>query len=78
MDAYQSALRHFLGRDGVKQDDFAAKIKRSQPALNRYARGHRFPDAETAKLIDEATEGVVPFKLWQSVALERLGIGEAA
>lgn len=74
MNAYQTALKHFLARDGIKQDDIAAKIGRSQPALNRYANGHRFPDADTARLIDAATGGVVPFALWQSVALDKLGI----
>jgi transcriptional regulator with XRE-family HTH domain len=75
MNAYQTALKHFLGREGVRQDDIAAKIGKSQPALNRYANGHRFPDAETARLIETATNGIVSFKLWQSVALDRLGIG---
>ena len=74
MNAYQTALKHFLDRDGVKQDDIAAKIKRSQAALSRYAQGRRFPDAETAKLIEAATDGVVPFALWQSVAAQRFGI----
>lgn len=74
MNAYQTALKHFLARDGVKQEDVASKIGKSQPALNRYANGHRFPDADTARLIETATDGVVPFALWQSVTLDRLGI----
>lgn len=74
MNAYQSALRHFLSREGIRQEDVAAKINKSQPALNRYAKGLRFPDADTARKIDEATGGVVPFELWQSVAMERMGI----
>lgn len=74
MNAYQTALKHFLAREGVKQDDVAERIGKSQAAVNRYANGHRFPDAETARKIDVATEGVVAFALWQSVAMERLGI----
>lgn len=74
MNAYQTALQHFLSRPGVKQEDIAAKIKKSQPALNRYARGKRFPDADTARLIEEATGGVVPFALWQSITLAKMGI----
>src|SRR5690349_1101639 len=75
MNAYSTALKHFLDQPGVKQQDVATRISRSQAALNRYAHGRRFPDADTAKLIDTATKGVVGFKLWQSVAMERLGIG---
>lgn len=74
MNAYQTALKHFLSRDGVRQEDIAAKAEVKQPTLNRYARGHRFPDADTARKIDRATDGVVPFALWQSVALDKLGI----
>lgn len=78
MNAYQTALRRFLDRPEIKQEEVAGKIKRSQPALNRYANGRRFPDADTARLIDSASAGAVPFELWQSVAMERLGISEAA
>lgn len=75
MDAYSTALKHFLALDGVRQCDVAARIGRSQPALHRYANGHRFPDAETARRIETATDGIVPFALWQSVAMARLGVG---
>ena len=78
MDAYSTALKHYLAKPDVKQDDLAEAIKRSQPAVFRYANGKRFPDAETARLIEAATNGVVPFKLWQSVAMQRLGMSEAA
>ena len=78
MDAYATALKHYLGKPDVKQEDIAREIKKSQPAVFRYANGQRFPDSKTAKLIDEATSGVVSFALWQSVAMQRLGISEAA
>jgi transcriptional regulator with XRE-family HTH domain len=74
MNAYQTALKHFLDRDGIKQADIALKIGKSQPAVHRYATGERFPDAKTARAIDDATGGVVPFALWQSVAMNKLGI----
>lgn len=74
MDAYQTALKHYLARPEVKQEALAEEIGRSQPAVHRYANGTRFPDADTARLIDRATKGVVPFALWQSVAMDRLGI----
>lgn len=74
MNAYQTALKHFLGRDGIKQADIAAKIGVKQPTIHRYASGDRFPDAAIARKIEEATDGVVPFALWQSIALDKLGI----
>jgi transcriptional regulator with XRE-family HTH domain len=77
MNAYQSALQRFLATTGMKQEEMAARIDRPQPTLNRYARGKRFPDAETARRIHDATNGAVPFELWQSVAAEKF-LGEAA
>lgn len=74
MNAYQSALRSFLDRPDVRQIDVAHAAKRSQASINRYAEGRRFPDAATAKAIEQATGGAVPFALWQGVAMERLGI----
>lgn len=74
MNAYQSALARFLDRSDIKQDDIAEKAGLSQAAINRYARGKRFPNADRAKLIATATGGAVPFELWQSVAAEKFGI----
>ncbi len=74
MNAYQTALKHFLGRPGVKQADIAAAAGVKQPTIHRYASGDRFPDAAIARKIDAATDGVVSFALWQSVALDKLGI----
>lgn len=78
MDAYATALKHYLDTPEVKQETLAAAIGKSQPAVFRYANGQRFPDAETARKIDTATGGIVSFALWQSVAMKRLGISEAA
>lgn len=74
MDAYATALKHYIDQPEVKQEELARAIKKSQPAVFRYANGQRFPDAETAREIDTATGGVVGFALWQSVAMKRLGI----
>lgn len=74
MNAYQVALKHFLARESVKQEEIATKIGKSQPALSRYASGTRFPDAETARRLEAASGGIVPFGLWQSVAMERMGM----
>lgn len=78
MNSYQTALARFLDKDGIRQDDIAAKVKVSQAAINRYAKGRRFPNAKTAKLIETATDGEVPFELWQQAAIERYGIAVAA
>lgn len=78
MDAYRRALSAYLDAPDRTQEALASEIGRSQPAVNRYVRGERFPDAETAKEIHRATDGAVSFDLWQRIAMERLGIGEAA
>lgn len=73
MDSYSDALKAHLDSE-ARQGDFAAKIGRSQASVSRYAASARFPDAETARQIDKASEGAVPFALWQSEALQRMGI----
>ena len=77
MDSYSDRLKAYL-EGQPKQDDFAARIKKSQPSVSRYASGDRFPDAETARVIDEASGGAVPFTLWQEEALRKLGLGDLA
>lgn len=73
MDSYSAALKEHL--DGEpRQGDFAAKIGRSQAAVSRYVTANRFPDAETARRIDIASGGAVPFALWQSEMLKRIGV----
>lgn len=78
MDAYRRALSAYLEPADRTQEGLADAIGCTQPAVNRYVNGQRFPDAEMARKIHEATAGSVPFELWQSVAMERLGMGEAA
>lgn len=77
MDAYSTALKHYLETPGVKQDTLAEAIGCKQPTVHRYAAGDRFPNSQTARLIDQATGGIVSFALWQSVAMKRLGIEPA-
>jgi transcriptional regulator with XRE-family HTH domain len=74
MNAYQSALERFLDRTDIRQDDVAEKAGLSQAAINRYAKGKRFPNADRAKLIAKATDNAVSFELWQTVAAEKFGI----
>jgi transcriptional regulator with XRE-family HTH domain len=75
--SYSKALAAWLDSDGRTQDALADKIGKSQAAVNRYAKGWRFPDAQTARLIHDATEGGVPFETWQQEASARF-LGEAA
>jgi transcriptional regulator with XRE-family HTH domain len=73
MDSYRDKLSQQLAAE-PSQEGFAKRIGRSQTAVSRYAAGLRFPDAETAKAIDEATGGAVPLSLWQQEAMRRIGI----
>lgn len=74
MDTFQQALKAYLDIDENAECALASKVKRSQAAINRYRNGKRFPDAETARLIDEHTDGAVPFNNWQADFLARSGI----
>ncbi len=76
MDSYSDKLRAYLGT--AKQDEIAAKWGCTQPTVSRYERGDRFPNREMALKIDKATDGDLPFSLWEAEALKRLGFGEAA
>ena len=73
MDAYRSTLAAHL-KGAVRQDDLAAAIGLRQASISRYLTGTRFPDAATARKIEVATNGAVPFSLWEEAALSRLGI----
>lgn len=74
MSIYQQRLADFLSRDENAESALAAKVGRSQASVNRYRNGRRFPDAETARLIEAHTGGEVAFALWQSEFLTRSGI----
>jgi transcriptional regulator with XRE-family HTH domain len=78
MDDYRRALGAYFEPKERTQEALANRIGRSQAAVNRYVNGERFPDADTARKIEEATEGAVPFDLWQRITMDRLGMGVAA
>jgi transcriptional regulator with XRE-family HTH domain len=78
MDAYRTALSAYLEPKDRTQEGLAAAIGCKQPTINRYVNGERFPDAATARLIDEATDGAVPFETWRSVAAEKFLGGDTA
>lgn len=74
MNTYSILLSDFLAREGNAESVLAEKVGRSQAAINRYRNGHRFPDAETARLIDQHTGGEVSFAAWQSEFMTRSGL----
>lgn len=78
MQTYSALLSAYIDRDGNTEADLAAKINRTQPAVHRYRKGVRFCDAETARLIETATGGAVPFEAWRAEFMSRSGMGQAA
>lgn len=67
-------MADFLAKEENTESALAAKVGRTQAAINRYRRGVRFPDAETARAIEQHTAGAVPFDVWQAEFLSRSGI----
>lgn len=74
MSTYATTLRSFLESETTTQAAFADAINKTQAAVNRYANGVRFPDANTAREIDAASQGKVPFSVWQDEFMSRAGI----
>lgn len=75
MSTFQQSLAEWLSVEGNAQAALAEAIGKSQAAVSRYARGERFPDADTARQIDQHTSGLVPFACWQREFLTRSGLG---
>jgi len=71
---YSKALDAYLRRTRITQMAFALLAGSSQTGVCQYANGQRFPSKRVARNIDIATEGAVPYALWQAAAVERLGI----
>lgn len=71
---YKDALSAYLSKPGSTESALAEAIGCKQPTINRYRKGERFPDAQTARMIDERTGGEVPFAIWQSEFLARAGL----
>lgn len=78
MDTYRTALGAYLTLPENDEISLAAVVGCTQATINRYRHGKRFPDAETARAIDKATDGAVPFALWQSEFMSRSGLDAAA
>lgn len=76
MLTYAETLKAYLDKPENKVTDLADKVDTHQPNITRYASGERFPNAEMARLIDTATDGEVPFSLWQAEFMRKAGIGD--
>lgn len=74
MSTFQKALNDWLGDPANTQAALADAIGTKQASISRYADGKRFPDAATARRIDEFTGGRVPFNTWQADFLSRAGL----
>lgn len=74
MTSYQAVLSAYLAKPENDESALAALVGKSQAAINRYRNGRRFPDAQTARLIDQSTNGEVPFSAWQDEFFARSGI----
>lgn len=73
MSTYAASLDAYLRRPENKVIDFAEAVGTHQPNITRYRLGHRFPSAEVARKIDDASRGEVSFELWREEFLARTG-----
>ena len=74
MSTYSASIEAYLASSNLSETGFAAALGRNQVTINRYRRGERIPDADTARLIDEFTKGQVPFEVWQREFLAKAGL----
>lgn len=74
MQTYSALLDAFLALDGNTEADLALAINRTQPAVHRYRKGDRFPDADTARLIETHSKGAVPFGAWRAEFMAKSGL----
>lgn len=74
MSSYKDSLSAFLARNENRESELAQLVGRTQATINRYRNGRRFPDADTARLIEQHTGGEVSFAIWQTDFLRRSGI----
>ena len=78
MSTYRNALSAYLSLPDNDESGLAAAVGCTQATINRYRHGKRFPDSVTARAIDSATGGAVPFDLWQTEFMQRSGLDAAA
>jgi transcriptional regulator with XRE-family HTH domain len=71
-NASTRVLDAYIRRTGQSQAGFARSLGLSQTSIWQWANGHRFPGKKAARLLDEATDGVIPFSLWKAVKIDLL------
>lgn len=74
MNSYHETLDAFLSAGSMSERDLADAVGKAQGSINRYRNKERFPNADTARLIDRATDGKVPFAVWQADFMARSGL----
>ena len=74
MTSYKDSLAAYLAKPDRTETALADAIGKTQPTVHRYRKGDRFPDAETARLIEAHTGGEVPFAVWQAEFMTRSGL----
>lgn len=70
---YTATLKEFIRAAGITQAELADKAGITQVSISRYVNG-RLPDIDAARALDTASDGNVPFALWQSEQAARLGL----
>ena len=73
MSTYANSLAAYLSGEETHAG-LARLIGKKQVSVTRYANGQRFPDADTARMIEAATDGRVPFVVWRSEFEQRSGL----
>ncbi|CAB5223003.1 HTH_XRE domain containing protein [uncultured Caudovirales phage] len=74
MTSYSDTIKAYLAGSGKSERELAERAETTQTSINRYRNGGRFPDADTARRIDQATQGAVPFAVWQAEFMTRSGL----
>jgi len=61
-------LDAYMQREGIKDADFAARIKLDRSMVSKIRRGIVKPTLDTAAEIEAQTGGQVPMQVWTSLA----------
>jgi len=71
-NAYIRALDAHIRRTGQSQAGFARSVGLSQTIVWQWVDGRRFPGKKAARLLDEKTDGAIPFALWKAAKMDML------
>jgi transcriptional regulator with XRE-family HTH domain len=70
-------LDEYLKQSGLSQAAFGARVGLPQATISRYVSGTRFPDKETVRRIEAATDGAVMPADWYGEPVLRPDIFKA-